>query len=109
MTIIEGLKYDTEKLPFALIPVRPLKELVKVYQIGANKYSPNNWRQGFDYSRIFSALQRHSWAWWAGEIIDQEDKQHHLASVAWCALTLMEFEITKVGNDDRIEQLSLPL
>jgi len=100
----EGTKNDQGKLPFALLPVEPLKQLVQVYQIGAKKYSDHNWRKGFKYSRIFSALQRHAWDWWGGEELDQEDGQHHLASVAWCALTLLEFLKTHPSLDDRYKQ-----
>ena len=96
-------KNDTEKLRYDLIPPTPLEELAKVYTIGATKYAPRNWEKGLSWGRVFSAMMRHAWAYWRGEKRDKEDDQHHLASVAWCAFALMEFEQTHDELDDRWE------
>jgi len=103
MIDVQGIKYDSDKLPYSAIPVKPLEDLVDVYLIGAKKYGMNNWRKGIAWSRIFSAMQRHAWDWWGGEELDQEDRQHHLASVAWCAFTLLEYLRTHPELDDRIK------
>ena len=108
----EGEKRDAGKLRFDLIPVYPLQELARVYTIGAKKYTDNNWRQGFKWGRLFAAMCRHAFAWWSGERNDPVDRQHHLASVAWCAFALMDFERGAIGEDDRWKeplQLSLSL
>ncbi len=94
-------KDDTGKLRFDLIPVYPLQEIARVYTIGANKYADRNWEKGMSWGRIFAAMMRHGWAWWSGETHDPTDGQHHLASVAWCAMALMEYEKKKLGTDDR--------
>jgi hypothetical protein len=98
-----GSKFDKDKLRYDLIPVRPLAKVASVYTIGANKYSDNNWRKGMSWSRIYGALQRHANAFWDGESLDKDNLQHHLASVAWCALALMEFEETHKELDDRVK------
>jgi hypothetical protein len=97
----EGRKNDGGKLRFDLLPVEPLKQVVHVYTMGAAKYTDRNWEKGMRWGRIFAALMRHAWAWWAGERNDPVDGQHHLASVAWCALALMEYEQTHPELDDR--------
>jgi dATP/dGTP diphosphohydrolase len=97
----EGVKFDGDKLRYDLIPVKPLAKVAEVYTIGAKKYADRNWEKGIDWGRIYGALQRHSNQWWAGEKNDKEDRQHHLASVVWCALTLMEYEETKQDFDPR--------
>ena len=97
----EGRKDDTGKLRFDLIPVRPLEEVARVYTIGAAKYDDRNWENGLSWGRVFAALMRHAWAWWRRERLDQTDGQHHLASVVWCALALMEYEETHQELDDR--------
>lgn len=94
-------KADTGKLRFDLIPPTPLMKLAEVYTIGANKYSDRNWEKGLSWGRIFAAMMRHAWKWWRGETHDPEDGQHHLASVAWCAFALMEYEGTYPEGDDR--------
>lgn len=97
----EGTKNDGGKFRWDLLPVRPLEEVVRVYTIGAKKYSDRNWEKGISWGRIFAAMMRHAWAWWGGERSDPVDGQHHLASVAWCALALMEYEETHPELDDR--------
>lgn len=98
-----GTKHDSGKLRYDLLP-RSLAEVVAVYTYGANKpgYGPWNWRKGLAYSRLYAALLRHLAAWWfRGERNDREHGHHHLASVVFCALNLMEFEMDGIGNDDR--------
>lgn len=97
-----GIKRDRGKLRFDLIPVKPLFKVAEVYTIGAVKYDDRNWEKGIKWGRIFAAMLRHAWNWWRGEKLDPEDGQHHLASVVWCALTLMEFEETHPELDDRV-------
>ena len=97
----EGRKDDTGKRRFDLLPVRPLIKVVEVYTMGAHKYSDRNWEKGLEWGRVFGAMQRHSWDWWGLEKYDPKDGQHHLASVAWAALALMEYEETHPELDDR--------
>ena len=96
-----GRKDDTGKLRFDLLPVEPLQRLAEVYTIGAKKYEDRNWQKGLVWGRVFAALMRHAWSWWGGERLDVVDGQHHLASVAWCALALIEYERTHPELDDR--------
>lgn len=100
----EGVKYDEGKARFSLIPVMPLREVANLYAMGAKKYSDRNWEKGIKWTRIYDAMNRHMTSWWAGETHDQVDRQHHLASVIWCALTLMEYERTHPEFDDREPQ-----
>ena len=97
----EGIKADTGKLRYDLIPPGPLNELANVYTIGASKYAARNWEKGLTWGRVFAAMMRHAWAWWGGEKHDLIDGQHHLSSVAWCAFALMEYEDTHPELDDR--------
>lgn len=101
----QGHKDDSGKLRMDLLPVVPLFLLSDVYTRGAKKYADHNWRKGLKWSRIFAALLRHAWKWFNGERCDPEDGQHHLASVAWCAFTLMEYERSHPEMDDRPEQV----
>ena len=99
----ERRKDDKGKLRYDLIPVYPLERLAEVYTISANIYDDRNWEDGMAWGRIFRAMLSHALKWWAGEIFDQKDGQHHLSSVAWCAFTLMFYEHYKVGTDNRSE------
>lgn len=97
----EGVKDDSGKLRLDLLPVMPLFLVSDVYTRGAKKYADDNWRKGLKWRRVFGALLRHAFKWFSGERCDPEDGQHHLASVVWCALTLMEYEVTHPELDDR--------
>lgn len=85
---------------YDLIPAEPLHLIAETFGIGAEKYSDHNWRRGVDWSLNFAALNRHLWAWWAGEQND-EAGFHHLAAVCFHAMALMEFEDTHPELDDR--------
>lgn len=97
----EGRKDDQGKMRFDLIPVEPLWLLAEVYTIGAKKYDDRNWEKGISWGRVFAAMMRHAWSWWRREKRDPIDGQHHLASVAWCAFALMEYERTHPELDSR--------
>mgnify|MGYP000311772887 CR=1 FL=1 len=96
-----GVKHDSGKPRYDLIPAEALDEVARVFAIGAEKYDDRNWEHGLKFGRVFAAMMRHAWAWWRGERDDPEDGQHHLSSVAWCALVLMTLEKTKPTYDDR--------
>ena len=86
---------------FDLIPVGALLEVARVYGKGAEKYADRNWELGYAWSLSFAAMQRHAWAFWSGHSRDNETGVHHLASVIFHAMALMEFEGRSKGTDDR--------
>lgn len=92
---------DTDKIRFDLIPPWPFYLLGQVYTIGANKYGDDNWKKGMSWMRMVGSMKRHLEAFILGESMDQEDGQHHLASVAWGAFALMEYELFRPEFDDR--------
>ncbi len=96
-----GRKDDSSKLRYDLIPPYALEALANVYTIGATKYGEDNYMKGLNWRRVGGALMRHWEAWRKGERLDRKDGQLHLASVAWCAFTLMVFEDQLIGTDDR--------
>lgn len=105
---MSGVKYDENKLRYDLIPAYPLAKVAEVYTVGAAKYEDRNWEKGLSWGRVFAAMQRHAWAWWSGERDDADNGQHHLASVVWCALALLEYEQTHPELDDRPRRVALP-
>lgn len=95
-------RQDGGKLRYSLLPVEALRLDAQVYTKGAQKYSPNNWRAGNDYSVALDAMMRHLEAYRSGEDIDPASDCHHLAAVRfWCA-ALIEWKLTGVGVDDRV-------
>jgi len=97
----EGLKFDTQKLRFDLISTTALYELARIYSYGAIKYEDRNMEKGMRWSRVFGALQRHSWAFWHGEDLDDESKLYHMAHAMWCCATLLDYLENHREYDDR--------
>lgn len=90
---------------FDLIPAKPMWKVAEVYGLGSRKYADRNWENGYPWSLSYGALQRHLNQFWQGESIDP-DGQHHLASVVFHALALMEYENTHPGHDDRPKRVT---
>lgn len=97
----EGVKYDQGKLPYHLVPPEVLEAMTSVLQFGALKYGEHNWMMGMGWSRPFSALMRHMWAWWRGEPYDPETGYSHLWHALCCLVFLVTYEMRGVGTDDR--------
>lgn len=85
-----GIKYDSEKLKWHVVPFRELTEVVRVLNFGAKKYSAEGWKGLDDYNnRYFDAAMRHLIAWRENEIIDPESGYHHTAHAICNLLFLM--------------------
>ena len=81
----------------------PLALLVlgEVGPMGAQKYAPWNYLNGFDWALSYNALQRHVNLFWAGEDTDDESGIRHMAHAAWQSLCLVSFDLRKLGTDSR--------
>lgn len=96
-----GVKFDTAKDPWHLLPWDAVRAIVKILAFGAEKYSDRNWELGMAWSRCFSALQRHLTSWWEREEKDSETGCSHLAHAGCCLLFLLTYELRSLGKDDR--------
>ncbi|MBS1170601.1 MAG: hypothetical protein H6R01_1519 [Burkholderiaceae bacterium] len=94
-----GQKFDSGKRRWSLLPAGSVEEAVDVLEIGAAKYSEDNWqRVPNPRTRYYNALMRHINAWWTGEQKDPETGKHHLAHAICCAMFLIWFDINGGGN-----------
>ena len=98
-----GGEKGTKDERFDLIPVEALAALARHYGIGARKYSDHNWRNGYEWSKSYAALQRHATQFWGGEDIDEETGSPHMAAVAFHALALLVFMDEHREYDDRYQ------
>ncbi len=85
----------------SLLPTEALLEVAKVLDYGAANYTPHNWRSGFAWTRLSSAMLRHIFAWIGGETNDPESGLNHIAHAACGCLFLLEHQIKDYGKDDR--------
>lgn len=92
----EGTKFDAGKprLGEMIMDFRkPLLEVIKVWEFGANKYAKSNWKKVENgEERYTNALARH-FAAEMDEVVDAETKLHHAIHVAWNALARLYFII----------------
>lgn len=99
----KGLKYDTGKTPWHLLPWKQVEKIVDILNYGANKYGPHNWKQGIDRyeDRYFDAALRHLLAWKNGEKNCPESGKSHLAHAATNILFLLFFEDKRANKDKK--------
>jgi hypothetical protein len=80
-----GSKNDKEKLPYHLLPMDIIDDIVAVQKFGAEEYGENSWKQVPNgKKRFIAAAMRHISKFQQGERWD-ESKLHHL-SHALCSL-----------------------
>ena len=97
---VVGVKYDTQKPRFSLLPLKPLMAVVEVLELGARKYAPDNWKKVENaQDRYFDALMRHMIAWKMGEKYDPETGLNHLAHAACSVLFMLWFDQQEVSDD----------
>ena len=100
----EGIKFDSGKPEFSLIPPFALEEVAKVLTFGAKKYKPNNWKYVPDAEkRYHDAIYRHLNAYTKGEEFDSETNLHHLAHAICCAMFIIDLK----ANKSNAEPLSM--
>lgn len=90
----KGVKHDAGKLRPGLIPVECIKAVAEVLTFGADKYSPNGWKD-VEPEKYIEALWRHYIAWKIGEKNDEESGLSHAAHFATNAIFLLWFELEK--------------
>lgn len=94
-----GVKYDSDKLEYSLLPKGVLTPILKVLSFGKKKYAADNWMKVDNpKERYYNAMQRHITQWWEGEKYDSETGENHLAHAACCLMFLLWFENKEDGN-----------
>jgi hypothetical protein len=74
-----GVKHDSGKTEYHLMPTDVFPGVSAVFRYGANKYAENNWRGGMPFTRMANAAVRHvTEGFLQGEDLDQESKLHHI-------------------------------
>lgn len=99
-----GGQKGTKLARYDLIPADALEALAEHFGRGAMKYAARNWEKGYEWSKNFAALQRHIWAFWSGEDIDEETGSLHLVAAMWHAAALTHYYMNPEkyeGFDDR--------
>lgn len=104
-----GVKYDTDKPRWGLLPFEQVEEVVDVLTSGSKKYCDNNWKKVPDAEeRYFDAMLRHVTQYRYGEKLDGETGKSHLAHAICCALFMMWFDDNKSPDIEPIPEKESP-
>lgn len=84
-------RHGAAKPNLALIPAGAQLQIAPVFQLGAAKYGPYNWRKDAVEAECYvAACQRHLFSWLDGEDVDPESGELHLAHAAACLMILLD-------------------
>lgn len=105
MTTEKGVKLDNGKNKLGLVFKgfsNALWQVGEVGTFGANKYTENGWQEVKNgIKRYTSALLRHLFKHFQGEIYDKESGLPHLSHVAWNSLAMLELFLNQEYNKDK--------
>ena len=96
-----GLRYNSGKPRFDLLPPIALEKISEVLTFGATKYSEWNWAEGFKHTDVIASLQRHINAYMRGEDIDPETGLSHLAHAGCNIMFLLDLVELRPDLDNR--------
>lgn len=97
----KGLKFDSGKLMYDLIPPEAETALARVLTFGANKYTRNGWQTVPNaVERYEAALMRHLNAHRRGELFDPESGLTHLEHALCNLAFLVYFQARRMALPD---------
>jgi len=94
--------YGRSKPSLSLLPGGAEIQIAKVFELGAAKYGPFNWRKDpVEAETYISAAKRHILSWFDGEDLDRESGEPHLAHAAACMMILLDAAACNTMIDNR--------
>lgn len=100
-----GMKYDTGKLDWSLLPWEVIETTVNRFTVGKDKYAKDSWKKLENGAeRYESAMMRHFCEYKKGNTWDNDPKfkdhpSTHLQAMLWNAICLCWFELQKLNED----------
>jgi hypothetical protein len=95
-----GIKLDSDKLEWDLLPLSMLTSTLKVLMFGKEKYSKDNWKKVKNAKiRYVNAALRHISSYQEGETTDKESNLPHLAHACCCLLFILWFDRKKTNEN----------
>lgn len=77
------------QLSYVFDAPKAMEGLARRFELGAHKYSRDNWKKGLPDNEIIDALLRHLSAYKNGHITDP-DGGNHVDAIVWNAVVLAE-------------------
>jgi len=98
-----AVKNDAMKPRMSLVPQLAKYDVAKVMTYGEEKYAAFNWMEGFKWTILTDAVDRHLTAFLCGEDKDPESGLPHLAHLACSVMMALENCYLHPELDDRWE------
>lgn len=93
-------RHNSNKPDLSLIPLCLLEDEARVWQHGATKYEKNNWMRGQKWSIPLASAFRHLAKWQAGQDMDDESGESHIAhAIANLHMITLYMRTYKDGDD----------
>jgi hypothetical protein len=99
-------RYNEGKIKWSLVHFDSIKDLPKVLEFGAKKYSKDNWKKGLDLNEILDSMQRHVSSVIDGEQHDPESTLHHMGHIMCNAMFYM-YHYNKQQNEQQSSSQNL--
>lgn len=102
----KGMKWDTGKLDYSLLPWEVIEAVVKRFTVGSCKYGPNNWQKLENAKdRYESAFFRHFVEYKKGNRWDEDPNfenmpSSHLQAALWNMVCLVWFELQDIKKEE---------
>jgi hypothetical protein len=97
----QALRYNEGKLQWSMIDFKSLEGMVRVLEMGAKKYSKDNWKLGMPVTQVCESLMRHLFAYMSGEDTDPESGESHMSHVLVNAMFVEYIMKERSEFDDR--------
>ena len=107
MSTEKGVKLDTGKLRYDLVPLDTVRAIASVLTFGASKYTDNGWQSVENgYDRYKAAMVRHQVAVEIdGEWLDKESRLPHMWHFLTNAMFMVHFK-QKEKEDEQMDNSS---
>lgn len=105
----QGQKFDQGKLDWALLPIEPTEDIIRVLMHGAKLYGRENWKEVENgKQRYWNAAMRHLTEHRKGVLLDPETGLSHLSHAGCNILFLLYLELGD-GQETTQEERSEPV
>lgn len=93
-----GIKYDSKKPRLGLLPPKAIYSISKVLTYGAQKYKQDdNWKHlSNGKKRYIDASLRHIFSYIDGDILDIETNESHLSHAICCLMFILEQDLNGI-------------
>lgn len=97
-------RFNTGKVQWTLIDFKSLEPMVRALEFGAQKYSKDEWKKGFETTTIVDSALRHIFAYLSGEDNDTDSKVQHIGHAMANLMFLQYMMDNKPELDNRVKK-----